>query len=95
MRQHLLALAAVLVVVVDGTEDEAVAGVVDEVLVVGLRLQEGIARHLTLALDVDRTCVKEAVEADKLDEGRVGMLLNHLLDAVERGGDLTVAPLTG
>ena len=39
MRQHLLALAAMVVVVVDGAEDKAVVGVVDEVLVVGLRLQ--------------------------------------------------------
>ena len=39
MRQHLLTLAAALVVVADGLENEAVVGVVDKILVMGLRLQ--------------------------------------------------------
>ena len=84
-----------LVIVTDGAEDEAVAGVIDVVLVAGLCLQEGIARHLTVALDAHSTGIKQAVEADELGKGRVGMLPDHLLDAVERGSDLTIATSTG
>ena len=80
-----------LVIVADGAEDEAVAGVVDVVLVVGLCLQEGIARHLAVALDAHGTRVKQAVEADELGKGRIGMLPDHLLDAVERGAHFLIA----
>ncbi len=80
-----------LIIVADGTKDETVAGVVDVVLVVGLRLEQSITRHLTVAFYVHCTCIKEAVEANKFEERRVGMLLHHLLDAVERSADLTIA----
>jgi uncharacterized membrane protein affecting hemolysin expression len=83
------------VIVAHGTEDEAVVGIIDEVLVVGLCLQEGIAGVLRITFEMHCISVQEAVEANKFDEGRIGMLLNHLLDAVERSSDFTVAPLTG
>ena len=91
MRQHLLPFAAMLIIVADGAEDEAVAGVVNPVLVVGLRLEQSITRHLTVSFNAHCTCIKETVEANKFDEGRIGMLLNDLLDADERGSYLTIA----
>ena len=91
MRQHLLTLAAALVVVADGLEDEAIVCVIYIVLVVSLRLEQSIACHLTVAFDVHSTCINETVEANKFEEGRVRMLLNDLFDAVERSADLTIA----
>ena len=91
MRQHLLPFAAMFIIVADGTKDETVAGVVDVVLVVGLRLEQSITRHLTVSFNAHCTCINETVEANKFEEGRVRMLLNDLLDAVERGSYLTIA----
>ncbi|MBR3027902.1 MAG: hypothetical protein IKH58_07170 [Bacteroidales bacterium] len=95
MRQHLLLLTAMLIIVADGAEDEAVAGVVNPVFIMRLRLEQGIARHLTVALDAHSTSIKETVETDEFGECGVGMLLNDLLDAVERGCGLTIATSTG
>ena len=95
MCQHTLALASVLIIVSDSAEDETVVSVIDVVLVVRLRFEQGIARHLTVAFDAHSACIKEAVETDEFGEGGVGMLLNHLLDAVERGADFTIASVAG
>ena len=95
MRQHLLPLASMLIVVADGTEDETVVGVVNPVLIMRLRLEQGIARHLPIAFDAHSTSVQEAIEVNKFDERRVGTLLHYLLDAVERGADLRIPMLAG
>ena len=95
MRQHLLPLASMLIVVADGTEDETVVGVVNPVLIMRLRLEQGIARHLPIAFDAHSTSGKEAIEANKFDESRIGMLLHYLLYAVERGADHRIPLLAG
>ena len=95
MCEHLLPFAAMVVIVANGLEDEAVVSVVDIILVVGLRLQQGIACHLALAFDAYSTRVQQTIEANQLDERRVGMLLHYLLYAVERGADHWIPMLTG
>ncbi|MBR5715130.1 MAG: hypothetical protein IKX59_00955 [Bacteroidales bacterium] len=91
MRQHPLPFAAMVVIVADSKKDEAVVGVVNPVLVMRLRLQEGIAGHLTLALDSQGACIKETVETNEFGKRRVGMLQDHLFDAVERDTDFAIA----
>ena len=95
MRQHLLPPAAMFVIVADGSEDETVVGVVNPVLIMRLRLEQGIARHLPLAFDAHSSRVQEAIEANKFDESRIGTLLHYLLDAVERGADHRIPLLAG
>ena len=95
MRQHLLALASMLIVVADGTENKAVVCVINPVLVICLRLEQGITRHLPIAFDAHSTSVQEAIEVNKFDESRIGTLLHYLLDAVERGADLRIPMLAG
>ena len=92
VREHLLPFASMFVIVADGLEDEAVVGVVDVVLVIRLRLEQGISRLLTLPFDAQDACIKKAVELHKLEERRIGMLLNDCFDIVERGVDLEIAP---
>ncbi len=95
MRQHTLPFAAMLIIVTDSAEDEAVVGVVNPVLVVRLRLEQGIARHLTVSLDAHCTCVKKAVDAIEFEERRIGMLHDYLFDAVERSTDHRIPLLAG
>jgi len=95
MRQHLLPFAAMVVIVTDSVENEAVVGVINPILVVSLRLQQGIACHLALAFDAYSTRVQQTIEANQLDERRVRTLLHHLLDAVERDVDHRIPVLAG
>ena len=61
-----------VVIIADGTEDEAVVG-----------------------FDAYSTRVQQTIEANQLDERRIGTLLHYLLDAVERGADHRIPVLTG
>ena len=93
--EHPLAVAAMLVIVTHGTEDKAVIGVIYVVLVIRLRLEQGIASHLTVAFNAHSAHVQQTVEVNKFDESRIGTLLHYLLDAVERGADLRIPMLAG
>ena len=93
--EHPLAVAAMLVIVTHGTEDKAVIGVIYVVLVIRLRLEQGIARNLTVSLDAHCTCVKKAVDAIEFEERRIGMLHDYLFDAVERSTDHRIPLLAG
>ncbi|MBO4753837.1 MAG: hypothetical protein J5543_04530 [Bacteroidales bacterium] len=92
MRKHPLPFTAMVIIVANGMEDKAVVGVVDVVLVMRLRLEQGIAGLLTVAFDTHSAHVEKAIEYHKLVESRVGMLLNYCLDIVERGVDFAIAP---
>ncbi|MBR5715181.1 MAG: hypothetical protein IKX59_01215 [Bacteroidales bacterium] len=91
VREHLLPLAAMVIIVADGLEDEAVVGVVDVVFVVRLRLEQGITSMLGIALKAENSNCEQAVKPLKLKKRRVGMLLDHCLYPIERGIDFAIA----
>ena len=91
MCEHPLPVAAMVIIVTYGLEDEAVVGIVNVVLVVRLSLKQGIASMLGIALKAESTICEQAVKPLKLKKRRVGMLLNHCLDIVERSADFAIA----
>ncbi len=79
------------VVIADGCEDKAVAGVVDPILVAGLRLQQGVARMLCFSLKAQTARGEQAVEPIQHVEGRIGMMFDARVYPFEQPIGLTAA----
>ena len=68
MCQHLLPLTAMGIIIAYSNEDEAVAGVVDPILVVGLRREQGITCTLGFSLKAQFARREQTIESTQLDK---------------------------
>ena len=83
MREHPLSFAAMVVIVADCTEDKAVVGFVDPVLVMSLRFEQGIACVLCIPFEMHSAGCDQAVKSDQFKKCGVTMLFDQRLDAIE------------